>query len=417
MSDLGTHGRNLRETRVAIGRSLRLFGALLTALCLAPATATAFDDPDVTGPLKVGHTAYSIFDAARSGRELPLQIWYPADAAAWAAEVDFTFTDLFAGAGITSPLAKDDIPLPVGGNYPLVVFSHGFGGFNIQSLGLMEHLASHGFVVVSPNHTGNTQDDMSSPDPEADRFPDIAFVIDEMGVANLDAGSPFFGHVDATNVGVSGHSYGGMTSMFMASGYGIEPADTRVKAIVPVAASSNQLSDAMLQSITVPVTLVVGTKDGLRPDSIRAYTELTSSLRRILLSVRGANHTHFANVCDIGNTLINAGLIIEFWPNIGAGALVPIWYATCVPPAFPIAEATRLQNLYAAATFRRYLLGETSYDPYLTEAYADTEPDIHWFKWGPGLIGTDVPVLPPLALGLLTAGLVTAGAARLRKRR
>jgi len=417
MSVLGAAVRAGFEAPIGIARSLHLCGVLLAALCLGAATAAAFDDPDVTGPHEVGHTAYSIIDAARADRELPLQIWYPADATAWAAETVFTFTDLFAGAGITSPLAKDDVALPAAGNYPLVVFSHGFGGFNIQSLGLMEHLASHGFVVVSPNHTGNTQDDTSSPNPEADRFPDIAFVIDEMGVANLDAGSPFFGHVDATNVGVSGHSYGGMTSMFMASGYGAEPADTRVKAIVPVAASSNQLSDAQLQSITIPVTLVVGTKDGLRPASIRAYTELTSSLRRILLSVRGANHTHFANVCDIGNPLINAGLGIHLWPNIGAGALVPIWYATCVPPAFPIAEATRLQNLYAAATFRRYLLGETSYDPYLTEAYADTEPDIHWFKWGPGLIGTDVPVLPPLALGLLTAGLAAGGAARLRRRR
>jgi hypothetical protein len=207
-----------------------------------------------------------------------------------------------------------------------------------------------------------------------------------------------------------------MTSMFMGSGYGSDPADTRVKAIMPIAASSNQLSDAMLQSITIPTTLIVGTKDGLRAASIRAFSLLSSTPDPILVSVRGANHTHFANVCDIGNTLINAGLPIENWHLFGAAALVQIWYDTCVPPAFPIAEATRLQNLYAAATFRRYLLGETAYAPYLTETYADTEPDIHWFEWGPGLIGTDVPVLPPLAQGLLTAGLVAAGAARLRRR-
>jgi predicted dienelactone hydrolase len=389
--------------------------ALMAASVGAPSTAAAFDIPDVIGPNQVGHTEYSVFDAARAGRELPLQIWYPADATAWAGVVDFTFTDLIAGAGITSPVAKDDIALPAAGNYPLVVFSHGFGGFNIQSLGLMEHLASHGFVVVAPNHTGNTQDDTSSPNPQADRFPDVAFVIDEMAAANLNGASLFFGHVDATNVGVAGHSYGGMTSQFMASGYDGGPADSRVKAIVPVAPSSGSLSDAELQSITIPTTLIVGTKDGLRPSAIRSYSEQSSS-DLILIDVRRANHTHFANVCDIANVLIDNGFGPELWPALGAGALVPIYYDTCVPPAFPIAEATRLQNLYAAATFRRYLLGDTAYSTYLTKAYADTEPDVHFFEWGPGLIPPNVPVLPPLAHSMLTAALLAAGALRLRRR-
>jgi len=388
----------------------------LLAAGLCAQTASAFDLPDVIGPNQVGHTEYSIFDAARAGRELPLQIWYPADATAWAAEPLFTFSNLIAGVGITSTVAKDDIALPAGGNYPLVVFSHGFGGLNIQSLGLMEHLASHGFVVVSPNHTGNTQGDTSSPNPEADRFPDVAFVIDEMAAANLDALSLFLGHVDATNVGVAGHSYGGMTSLFMASGYDGGAADSRVKAIVPVAPSTSQISDAELQSITIPTTLVVGTKDGLLPSAIRAYSELSSS-ELILIQVRRANHTHFANVCDIANVLIDNGWDPEFWHLLGAGALVPIYDATCIPPAFPIEEATRLQNLYAAATFRRFLLGETAYSPYLTKAYADTEPNVGFFEWGPGLVPGNVPALPPLAHAMLTAAVLAAGANRLRRKR
>ncbi|MBW2290193.1 MAG: alpha/beta fold hydrolase [Deltaproteobacteria bacterium] len=388
--------------------------ALLAAGLCAP-TASAIDLPDVIGPNQVGHTAYSIFDAARSGRELPLHIWYPADATAWTGGT-FTFIELVAGAaGLTSTVAKDDVALPAAGNYPLIVFSHGFGGFNIQSISLMEHLASHGFVVVSPNHTGNTQDDMSSLDPEADRFPDVAFVIDEMAVANLDALSLFLGHVDATNVGVAGHSYGGMTSLFMASGYDGGAADSRVKAIVPVAPSTNQLSDAELQSITIPTTLVVGTKDGLRLSSVRAYSEISSS-ELILIQVRRANHTHFANVCDIADALINAGLAPEFWYLVGAAALVPIYFDTCVPPAFPIAEATRLQNLYAAATFRRYLLGETAYATYLTKAYADTEPDVSFFEWGPGLLPGTIPAMPRIAYGILVGGLVAASAVYLRRR-
>src|SRR5271170_1733270 len=35
--------------------------------------------------------------------------------------------------------------------YPVVVFSHGFGGCNTQSVFLMEALASAGYLVVAPN--------------------------------------------------------------------------------------------------------------------------------------------------------------------------------------------------------------------------------------------------------------------------
>src|ERR1700733_2124126 len=36
--------------------------------------------------------------------------------------------------------------------FPVVVFSHGFGGCNTQSVFLMEALANAGYLVVAPNH-------------------------------------------------------------------------------------------------------------------------------------------------------------------------------------------------------------------------------------------------------------------------
>jgi hypothetical protein len=162
-----------------------------------------------------------------------------------------------------------------------------------------------------------------------------------------------------------------------------------VKAIMPVAASSNQLSDAELMGITVPTLLMVGTLDPLQVETVRSF-DLISSALLYRVDVVGANHTHFANVCDIGNTLIELGIGIDSWPSIGAGQLVPIYADTCVPPAFSIEEATRLQNLYAVALFRRHLLGERFYDNFLTGAYATArEPDTRFFGGG-------IPVLDPL---------------------
>ncbi len=248
----------------------------------------------------------------------------------------------------------------------------------------MEHLASHGFVVVSISHTGNVQGDMTSSDPLADRFPDVAFTIDQVGVMNDSPASPLYQHVDNQNVGVVGHSFGGMTAELMATGYGSSPPDSRVKTIMPIAASSRAISDAKLQDITIPTLLLVGTLDGLQAETARGFGLISSGPNLFRADVVGANHTHFANVCDIGTTLIDAGIGIGTWRAIGAGALIEPYKTTCLPPAFPIAKAVRIQNHYAAAHFRTYLLDEQEYQKHLTTDYAkQNEPDVKFYVGAP----------------------------------
>jgi predicted dienelactone hydrolase len=274
----------------------------------------------------------------------------------------------------------------------------------------MEQLASHGFVVVSISHTGNTQEDMTSPDPEADRYPDVAFTIDEVGLMNADAGNMFFGHVDNQNAGVTGHSYGGMTAEFMAAGHDGLPADARVKAIMPIAASSSALSDAELAGITIPTLLMVGTLDPLLADQDRAYGLISSAPDLHRVDVIGAAHTHFANICDIGNALIDAGILKSSWAAIGAGALIAPYEEACEPPAFDINEAHRIQNLYAAAHFRAFLKNESEYLDYLTRLYAQAnEPDVIFDLAEP------VPSLSPFGMAVLGCLLGFAALRTLRK--
>lgn len=394
-------------------RSLLLPTVVLAVLGATPVLAQPA--PDGPGPYLVGHSEDTIVDAARANRALPLHLWYPADVTAWNAETDFSFFTLFAPIGITSAASKDGVDVHTG-QFPLLVFSHGFGGIPTQSLRLMEHLASHGFVVVAISHTGNVQGDMTSPNPEADRYPDVAFTIDEMGVMNADPSSIFFEHVDHQNTGVAGHSYGGMTAEFMAAGHAGAPADARVKAIMPIAASSSALSDAELAGITIPTLLLCGTSDSLLSQQIRGFGLISSAPYLFRVDVLGATHTHFANICDIGNALIGAGLGKETWPGIGAAALVAPYEATCEPPAFDIEEAIRIQNLYAAAHFRAALNGETGYYSYLTTSYAEaSEPDVVFFD--SGAIASTVPGLPVVAYGLLSAVMLLAGGLVLRAKK
>ena len=193
---------------------------------------------------------------------------------------------------------------------PLIVFSHGSGGIAIQSIHLMEQLASHGFVVVAPNHTGNTNADVTGGTAVSitqallDRVPDTSFVIDHMLALAATPGDPFFGSIDAQHIGVAGHSLGGFTALAVKSGYQGIPPDARVGAIMPIAPGASWISDAELANITVPTLFMTGTLDGLLAEEAHAAGLIPPGTTVYRADVVGATHTHFANICDIADALI-----------------------------------------------------------------------------------------------------------------
>jgi predicted dienelactone hydrolase len=359
------------------------------AALAAPAPA-----PDQPGPYAVGRSSFTALDAARGNRSLAVEVWYPVDEAD-RLDGPLTSYELAPGIGLPSALAMDDLPVSGRPDQVLLVYSHGYGGINTASVALTETLASHGFIVVSPEHTGNSQNsgDDSFDEAAARRVPDVSFLIDTMFARSRDPDDMFYQRVSADRVGVVGHSFGGMTAVGMASGWaGAEP-DPRVRAIVPMSAviraelQSDERSGPnagftpeQLARITIPVMLVGGTEDFdvfLENNRI-AFAEMTNSPAVYQLDIIGANHTHFANVCDIGNLLLSLGLTQDLWPAVGAEDLLEPYAMTCTPDAFPIDEAFRLQNLYAVSFFRRHLLDDDRYDAFLTPGFADSEPAVNF---------------------------------------
>jgi fermentation-respiration switch protein FrsA (DUF1100 family) len=206
----------------------------------------------------VGTQTIVLTDASRrelySGRDEPrkfmIQIWYPAaprkdDARApWVNNADvfartiavyFEFPDFFLDHLILSKSpAYQDAPLDARAKpYPVIVFSHGWNGFSAQSTAQMTELASHGYFVISMQHTygamittfpdGETAP--NNPDALPEELPDpaytdaarllvhqwsgdIAFALDFAAAQSDDASSPFHG-ADMTRIGLFGHSTGG----------------------------------------------------------------------------------------------------------------------------------------------------------------------------------------------------------------
>jgi hypothetical protein len=76
-----------------------------------------------------------------------------------------------------------------------------------QYLPMLNHLASHGFVVVAP---------LSTATAEGDPLPTIAG-LDWILEQAEDSSSPYYHRLDTANIGQLGHSYGGMSTCMSAS--------------------------------------------------------------------------------------------------------------------------------------------------------------------------------------------------------
>lgn len=322
-------------------------------------------NPAEAGHFAVGRSTFTAVDDARDDRTLTFDVWYPVDPIDDAGP--FSVYDLIF-AGIESDAARADVPVSRDGPFPLIVFSHGSNGIRFQSYFLMEALASHGFVVVAPDHAGNTAIDPIS--GTADPFPvvavnrplDVSFTIDVMLARNEDPLDAFRGRIDPKQIGVSGHSFGAFTALAMASGFTTVPADPRVRVIAPISPAAELLGDPELRSIRVPMLVLGGTSDvttPIEPNSVRAFG-LPKARPRYRVDIEKAGHNSFTNICDIGDALIGAGL-----PPALAQFLLGSLDEGCAPELIGIDEAHHLTRFYVVAFFQRHLAGDPRYSRFL----------------------------------------------------
>lgn len=365
-------------------RKLLVLAALTLSLAASADPAPA--DPSKPGPWAVGHRSFTATDSERADRALRTDIWYPVDAKD--AGGDLSVYPVAAGIGITAEIAVDDLPPSAQKLRHMLVFSHGFGGVNTQSTPLMEVLASHGFIVVAPEHTGNTSNSdpfVSDQQAEMDRVPDLRFIIDHMLGRTRAADDVFYQRIHPARVGVLGHSFGGGTVMGMELGFGGAEPDPRVVAVLPVAGTlgADFFTDEQLSSASIPILLMGGTEDTTVPieENTRAFSAISGSQPVYRVDLIGAGHTHFADVCALGDELIERGFGIDQWPAIGFEPLTGPYNETCTGDAFSIVEAIRLQNLYSVAFFKTHVSNDLRFARFLTRAYAtDNEPLIDFDK-------------------------------------
>jgi predicted dienelactone hydrolase len=148
----------------------KLLALLICSLITCPNQGRADTLPTPTGEYHVGVTYLAFVDNDRlelfdnsqeSNREITVKAWYPSDNTSdpepylLPAEVEiatkyFQFPEIYKSLETN---ASRDVPVSSKKEqYPVLIFSHGFGEHYSQNSILMEELASHGYIVFSISH-------------------------------------------------------------------------------------------------------------------------------------------------------------------------------------------------------------------------------------------------------------------------
>ena len=355
--------------------------ALLTVLVVfsLPALDAGDRDFSVPGSFPVGVRTLVLVDKSRedsySGgpRTLVTEVWYPAAESARSGKKT-TFSEFFgkhqaaAGkfvghfgeklseveerfrcCGVRGATLRE-------GRFPLLVFSHGNGGIRHQNVFQVEHLASHGYIVVSADHTGNAAltplparalpyDNSGRGRSARERPVDVSFLITELLRRGARAGSWLENRLEPERIGILGHSFGGFTVCKVAE------TDRRVKAILPMTAAYGKKT-------SLPLLLMLGEKDrtmGAAGNTVaRMYYKACAGPKH-LVSLKRAGHFSFTDMDGIS-------------PGFGDGVSGEEF--------LPISRAKAVINAYTLAFFDHYLRGDVEGGLYLRTNSAEEEIDL-----------------------------------------
>lgn len=322
----------------------------LTVLLVALATALPIllpvpHIPAPGGPYSVGTRIYEFTDPSRSelysGREearrFMIQVWYPADLkssdqrAPWMANAEIfapaiaTYIDLPAYfldhlALVQIPAYKNADVAQTESTFPVILFSHGWNGFNAQNTAQALELASHGFVVVGVQHTYGAvvtvfEDGSVAPnnpnalpergdDPNyeqvarilADQWAgDMGYTLDQLAGMASDSGNPFFERLDLDRIGVYGHSTGGGAAIQFCG------SDPRCKAVLGMDPFMRPVSaEVIAEGVTQPSFFMFsqGWADDTDSKSNGLFNQFLPNLKDNLgvISIDGTKHYDFSDI-------------------------------------------------------------------------------------------------------------------------
>jgi platelet-activating factor acetylhydrolase isoform II len=341
--------------------------ATALVLLVIPRAAIGQEDFAKPGPYPVGVRTVVLIDSSRKDdfaggpRTLVTEVWYPAVEEARGMP-KLRFSDFFGpyrelGAKALKrdleAIDRDFHTLGVRGaglregKWPLLIFSHGNGGFRHQNVFQMDHLASHGYVVAAPDHTGNASltplpggavgyDRKGRARSAEDRPRDVTFLIDRLSAADLPETAWARGALDLTALGVLGHSFGGFTAVRAGE------LDHRIRAVLAMTVAFPG------EPTSIPTMVMLGAEDstvGLGGNMLSRGYFLGLKGSRYLFVLKRGGHFTFSEMAVVN-------------PNFGDGVGHGKGRGGKEMDFIPTQVARDLINSYTLAFFDLHLRGD-----------------------------------------------------------
>jgi predicted dienelactone hydrolase len=245
----------------------------------------------------------------------------------------------------------------VAANVPVILFSHGLGGSLDAGTEWAQHWSAQGFGVIHMQHPGSDEDLMDDARGIAGRLgalrdgmsgaqliaraEDVAFVLDQLGKVRRE-GQCDVTRLDATRVGMSGHSFGAHTTQAVAGQvFGVAGRrtlrDARIDAAIAFSPAPPNASDravrAAFAEIDMPFFSITGTRDevpvlnDVSPDDRTLPYRYMPPGEKYLLVFEGADHAAFSGG---GGRRSNADAHV---PDVIGRMTLAFWRATLLDDA------------------------------------------------------------------------------------
>ncbi|MDO9021424.1 MAG: hypothetical protein Q7V43_31140 [Myxococcales bacterium] len=257
----------------------------------------------------------------------------------------------------TATMARALYPTASDTRLPLVIFAHGFqlGVGNYD--GLLSHIASWGYVVVSIDYPGSL---LSVDHRNVPR----AMIAARTSLAQGVAGFPASSIIDANRTIVMGHSLGGKGAIMAVID---EPAFIAAMALDPVDDNPSPIG-----GVTEATPSIAPERMGrlTRPLALFGATQSRCQVLGQSCAPEGSNYLRFAAAAPAG---ARVGLypLSNFGHNDFVDTACGFQCNVCTRGAAPLDSRTRALRFLSVAFLERYARGEEALQPYVAGAGRD----------------------------------------------
>ena len=225
----------------------------------------------------IGHTSTDFYDNARN-RNITTEIYYPSDT------------------------NGDYVPISLG-NFPVIVFGHGFLMSWDSYDNFWNSLVPEGYILCFPTtEMGFT--------PNHQFFAeDLSFIASKMQMESLNNSSIFYNSV-LPKTGILGHSMGGGASFLAAEN------NPNINTLINFAAAeTNPSAISAASNITIPSLIFSGESDCVAPpiNHQNIMFDSLNSICKTQINIISGGHCYFANenvLCSFGESSCNPNLNI-----------------------------------------------------------------------------------------------------------